>query len=63
MYTKDKIKDHLRKDSNWELPDDASLEDWENFDEAWDELEQDGEITLSSGDGEGNAGLGDDEDW
>ncbi len=56
MYTKDQIKDNLRKDSKWELPNEASLEDWESFDEAWDELEANGEVTLS---GEND----DDEGW
>jgi len=58
VYTKDQIKDNLRKDSKWELPDEASLEDWESFDEAWDELEASGEVTLSGGNDDEE-----DEDW
>lgn len=62
MYTKERIKDQLRKDSNWELPDDASLEDWESFDEAWDELEASGEVTLTSTDDDEEDKSWDDED-
>ena len=49
MYSKDQIKENLKKDSSWELPDDASLEEWESYDEAWEELEESGEVNLSVG--------------
>ncbi len=60
LYSKDQIKKHLKEDPTWELPADASLEDWENYDEAWDELEEAGEVKLTGAEDEDSFDLEDD---
>lgn len=50
MLTKEQIKANLKRDPHWELPDKVSNQEWQWFDEAYEELENAGELNFSDND-------------
>lgn len=57
MLTKDQIRAELKKDPYWELPDEASNQEWQWYDEIYEELEEKGELNFS------DDGDDDDDSW
>lgn len=50
MLTKDQIKAKLKENASWEPSDSASDQEWEAYDEAYRELEENGELPQNKWD-------------